>query len=341
MYRATTFAVALVIGGAAMAPAQDVEEFFAGQTVRLLIGYSAGGGYDSYARLMARHIGKHIPGNPDVVAENMPGAGSLTLTNYLANAAPRDGTAFGAVSRGVPVEPLFGDGTAQFDAQALTWIGSMTDEVSVCTAWADSGIESWEQVTQGGDEFIVGGTGATSDVEVFTRMLIQLFDANLTLISGYPGAAEMALAMEQGEIEGRCGWSWSSVLATQSAWLESGRLNLLLQLATESAPGLEDVPLVTDYAESADQMQVLQLVLSRLQIARPFVAPPGLPEDRAQALQQAFWDAANDPDLLAEAEQMGLEMNPMHGADVTALIAEMYLTPDDVIERTRAILAVQ
>lgn len=331
----------LAIGGlAAPATAQTVEEFYAGNAVRMLIGYSPGGGYDTYARVIARYMGKHIPGNPDVIVENMPGAGSLTLTNYIANVAPTDGTVIGAVSRGVPVEPILGQEPVQYDARELTWIGSATDEASVCAAWHTSGIENWEEWMASGEPFIVGGTGATSDVEVFTRMLIQLFDANLQLISGYPGGGEMALAMEQGEIDGRCGWSWSSIVSTQGDWLENGEINILLQLASQSVPGLEDVPLVTDFAETDQQRQVLGLVLSRLQIARPFVAPPGMPEDRADALQQAFMDTLNDPELIAEVERLELEVNPMHGDDVAALIDEIYQTPETVIEMTRQLLAV-
>ena len=341
--RGSGIALALAVAiGATPAAAQSVEDFYSGNTVRLLIGYSPGGGYDTYARLLARYVGEHIPGNPDVVVENMPGAGSITLTNYLANVAPNDGTVFGAVSRGIPVEPLLGEEPAEFDPRELTWIGSMTDEVSVCAAWADSGIESWQQVMDG-EEFVVGGTGATSDVEVFTRMLIQLFDANLNLISGYPGGAEMALAIEQGEIEGRCGWSWSSITSGNMDWVEDGQLNLLLQLSTEPGnhPALQDVPLVMDFAETDEQRQVLRLVLSRLQIARPYVAPPDLPDDRTEALRQAFMDAATDPELVAEAEQMGLELNSASGQEVEELIREIYATPEATIQRTKDVLAVQ
>lgn len=336
----TAFALS-VLGLAAPAAAQTPEEFYAGKDVRMLIGYSPGGGYDTYARLIARHIGKHIPGNPEVIVENMPGAGSLTLTNYLANIAPADGTVFGAVSRGVPVEPILGQEPVQYDARELTWIGSATDEVSVCAAWADSGITSWSAFMESGEPFVVGGTGATSDVEVFTRMLIQLFGAKLDMVSGYPGGGELALAMEQGEIDGRCGWSWSSIVSTQGSWLENGQINVVLQLTAESVEGLEDVPLVYDFAETDEQRQVLDLVLSRLEIARPYVAPPGMPEDRADALQLAFMDTMSDPEFLAEAKSLELEINPTSGDDMAALIAKIYATPDAVIENTRQILAVQ
>lgn len=338
---AALFAAASMLAiSAAGGLAQSVEEFYRANPVRLLIGYSPGGGFDLYGRMLARHLGKHIPGNPEVIVENMPGAGSISLANHLANVAPRDATVIGAVSAGLAVEPLLGD-IAQFDAQELTWIGSLTDEISVCAASRASGIENWDQVLSGEKSFTVGGSGAASDVEVFTRMLIALFDANLNLISGYPGTVEMSLAVEQGEIDGRCGWFWSSLTSAHSDWLASGELNVLVQLSPYSAPGLEDVPLITEYAESQEELQILQLVLSRMAMARPYVAPPDLPEDRAEALRQAFMDAANDPELVAEAEQFGFALNPMSGEALTEMIVEMYLTPPEVVERTREVIAIR
>jgi len=339
--RAALLVGALFSGMLAMpASAQTVEEFYKNNPLRIIIGYSPGGGYDVYARLLARHISEHIPGNPEIITENLPGAGSVTLANQIANVLPSDGTVIGAVSRAIPVEPLLEINPTQYDARELNWIGSMTDEASVCVASAKSGIESWEQVVNGEKEIILGGTGAASDNEVFPRMQAELFGAKIRIISGYPGSSEVTLAMEQGEIDGMCG-SWSSFASTRADMLESGAIKVLVVLSTQPVPGLEKYPLVTEFAKTDDQKQVLNLILSRLVLARPYVAAPGVPEDRLAALRKAFMDAAKDPDLVAEAKKLELELNPVDGDTAEKLIEEVYTTPDAVVENTRKILTVQ
>lgn len=331
---------ACLAGSALPARAQTVEEFYSNNDLRIMIGYSPGGGYDTYARLLARYIGKYIPGNPNVVTENLPGAGSVTLANQVFNVLPSDGTVIGATSRAIPVEPLLGNTPTQYDAREFTWIGSMTDEASVCVASAASGISDWDSVVNGDQSIIMGGTGAASDNEAFLRMQQRLFDANIQIISGYAGSAEVNLAMEQGEVDGYCG-SWSSFVATRGDQIDNGEIIVLVVLSTVPAEGLEGYPLVTQFAENQDEIAVLNLVLSRLDIARPFLAAPGVPEDRAAALRGAFMQAINDPELIAEAEAQGLELNPMDGATVNELIEVMYDTPQSVLDATSEILAVQ
>lgn len=320
------------------AAAQGVEDFYRDNTLRMIVGYSAGGGYDVYARLLARYMGKYLPGNPDIIVENMPGAGSLNLTSHLANVAPRDGSVIGAVGRGIPVEPLLGESGSSYDATELSWIGSMSGEVSVCVVWHTVDAESWDDVLNRETPIIFGGNGPAADNEVYPRMLINLLGANIRIISGYPGTPELGIAMEQGEIDGQCG-SWS-VINQRGDWLAEGRIKVLLQLGEESAPGLEEVPLVFSYAQTPEDLQIMQMVLSRLEVARPLVSPPDMPADRLSALRQAFMDATSDPDLVAEAEQMGLELGPMDGDTVTRIITELYETPDSIIEQTKRILAV-
>lgn len=338
LLKATALAASVLFGTLGLARADALSDFYKGKTVTLYVGYSAGGGYDLYARLFARHFGDHMPGHPTVIVSNMPGAGSLKLTNYLAKVAPKDGTALGAVSRGIPVEPLFDPGSAQFDAKTMTWIGSLTDEVSVCASWHTSDIKTWEDVFDPKKDLVIGGTGATSDVEVFTRMLKDMFDAHLKLISGYPGSSDLSLAIERGEIEGRCGWSLSSITGPHPDWMKNNMLNFLVQLSTRKSPELPNVPLIFDYAKTDEQKQVLRLILSRLDLARPFVAPPNLPADRAAALRQAFMETAQDPAFLDEAKTAGFEIDPTSGEDMAKMIAEIYQTPPDVVARAKTIL---
>jgi tripartite-type tricarboxylate transporter receptor subunit TctC len=338
MLNALTGAVALVaVAGAALpASAQTPEEFYAGKTVELYIGYSVGGGYDTYARLVARHIGKHIPGNPTVVPVNMEGAGSLRATNWLYNAAPKDGTVFGTFARGAAFEPLLGQGEAQYDATEFNWIGSANDEVSICAAWKTAEIASFEELRE--KELIVGGTGRAADTDTFPRVINGVFGTKMETISGYPGGNDITLAMERGEVQGRCGWSWSSVKSLHSDWVENGDINILVQLSLNKHPDLPNVPLIMDFVENDEQRQILELVFARQVMGRPFAAPPGVPEDRVEALREAFMATMEDPEFLAEAETAELEITAVSGADIQELVERTYEAPSAVVEQTKALM---
>lgn len=322
------------------ANAQSPEEFYSGNTVRVLVGYSAGGGYDAYGRLLARYIGNYIPGNPDIVVENMPGAGSLTLANHLANVAPRDGTVIGLVDRGVAVLPLLSTSPVQYDSETFSWLGSLTNDVYVCFAWHESGIDDWADVMDGSRQIIMGGNGPDANNERTPRMMANLLGADIRIISGYPGSAEVNIAMEQGEVDGMCG-SWGSVLRQRADWLEDNRINLLVQFGNEPAPGLEDVPLIYDFIEEPEDAQVIALIMSHLEAAYPFITPPDVPEDRLAVLEQAFLDAAADPALRAEAERTFMEINPISGSELAEFIGGIYETSPEVVERARQVLATQ
>jgi tripartite-type tricarboxylate transporter receptor subunit TctC len=319
------------------AQAQPVADFYRGKTIQMLIGYTAGGGYDLNARVLARHMSKHIPGNPNIVAQNMAGAGSLRLANFLYNVAPKDGTAIGIVGRGMAMEPLIGGSATQYDARRYTWIGSVSDQVSLCATWHTSKVKSWDDMLK--TEFTVGGEGSGSDPDMFATMIRSLFGVKIRLVSGYPGGNEINLAMERGELDGRCGWSWGSIKVTRANWLRDKRLNLLVQIALQSTQELANVPLIMDRARTDRQRQILRLLLSRQQMGWPFLAPPDLPKDRAQALRAAFEATMKDPDYLAETKQRKLEVNPMTGAAIDKLIAELYATPADAIAATKAAIS--
>jgi tripartite-type tricarboxylate transporter receptor subunit TctC len=312
--------------------AQPAADFYRGKTVQMLIGYTVGGNYDLNARVLARHIGRHIPGQPNIVTQNMAGAGSLRLANFLYNVAAKDGTVFGMIGRGVPMEPLLGSGAIKFDTRRYTWIGSVSDETTVCAIWHTSKVKTWSDMLS--TPFLVGSQGPGSD-DMFAFMIRNIFGVKLRVVSGYPGGNEMNLAMERGEIDGRCGWSWGAVKATRSDWLARKDINLPLQIALRGAPDLPDVPLVTNFARTDRERQILRVVLSRQQMAWPFAAPPDLPKDRAAALRAAFDATMRDPAYLAETKQRGLEVDPMNGADIDTLIGELYQTPDDSITATK------
>ena len=310
------------------AHAQDPASFYKGKTVDLYVGYSAGGGYDIYARALARYMGRFIPGNPTIVPKNMPGAGSLVLANWLYNVASKDGNAFGMIGRGTAFDPLLGSTKAQFDAAKFNWIGSMNDEVSVCVAWHTSGIAKLEDVTQ--KELTVGGTGPAADTDQFPKVLNATLRTKFKIIPGYPGGNDIDLAMERGEVMGRCGWSWSSVVATHKAWVDDKKINILVQLSLTKHADLPNVPLVMDFAKTDEERHIFRLVFARQPMGRPFLAPPGVPAERTASLRKAFMDTMKDPAFLAEAEKMQLEINPVAGDAVQAIVQDVYQTPKSI-----------
>jgi len=321
------------------ARAQSVAEFYRGKNVELLIGYSGGGGYDVYARLLARHMGRHIPGNPTIVPRNMPGAGSLVLANWLYNVAPKDGTVIGATGRGTPFDPMLGIDAARFDPTKYLWLGSMNNEVSVCVSWHTSGITKFDELLQ--RELVVGGTGPSADTDQFPRITNSVLGTKFRIISGYPGGNDISLAMERGEVGGRCGWSWSSVISTRMNWFKEKKVHVLMQLALEKHDDLPDVPLVVDLAKTDEQRQILRLIFARQALGRPFMGPPGVPQDRAAALQAAFTATMKDKAFLAEAKKADLEITPLGGAAVKKIIEESAATNPAVLKKAAAMIQVE
>jgi tripartite-type tricarboxylate transporter receptor subunit TctC len=331
---AASFAAFFLLFGSASLHADPVENFYKGRTVPFVVGYTAGGAYDLYARVLARHLSKHLPGRPSFVVQNMPGAGSLKAANYLYGVAAQDGSAIGMIGRGLAMEPLLGE--ARYDSRKFAWIGSITRETSVCATWVTAPVKRLaDMFTQ---ELTVGGEGSGSDPDVFALMLRNAFGARIKLVSGYPGGAEINLAMERGEVHGRCGWSWSSIKSTKAAWLRDKKLNLLLQLALEKESALADIPSVLELAKTKEQTDILKLVLGRQSMARPVLAPPGTPDERKQALRNAFDATMADSDFTADVAKADLEISPVTGAEIDRLLAELYRTPRDVIDKaSRAI----
>jgi tripartite-type tricarboxylate transporter receptor subunit TctC len=302
--------------------------------LELYIGYSVGGGYDIYARLVARHIGRHLPGNPVIVPKNMEGAGSLRLANWLYKAASKDGSAIGTIGRGLAFDPLLGGQGAQFDATQFGWIGSANDEVSVCVSWGRAKVARFEDVFS--RELVVGGTGATADTDLFPKVINSVLGTKFRVITGYPGGNEVTLAMQRGEVDGRCGWSWSSIKTNHPQWLKDGTINLLVQLSLEKHADLPQVPLVMDFIRNDEQKAILRVVFARQVMGRPFLAPPGVPAQRLRELRQAFDATMRDKAFLAEAEKLKLEITPVSGDAVQKLVAEVYRMPPEVLKKAAA-----
>jgi tripartite-type tricarboxylate transporter receptor subunit TctC len=334
------FSRALAFGAlAVVASAQDrtgaradpIADFYSGKNVQLVIGYAPGGGYDVYARALARRMGRHIPGNPSIVVQNMPGAGSIKAANYLYNIAPKDGTAFGGFSRGAFLDPLLGraDGV-QYVAAKYGWLGSISNEVGVCAFRADSGVATWQDMQK--KSYVIGSTGAGADSDVFPTVLRKMFGLPMKVVTGYHSAADVVLAITRKEVDGRCGWSWSSMMTWNKSLYQTKAVNVALQLASQKLAELPDTPSIVEVARDADQQAALKLILSRQTMARPYVAPPGIPPERLAALRAAFDATMTDPDFLADAQRQDLEVRPVSGREADALITEIYASPPAVVK---------
>lgn len=325
-----TMAAALFAGtpahaGAAPTPA----EFYKGRVINLIIGYSPGGGYDMYGRVLAQHMSKHIPGNPRIIPQNMPGAGSLKAALYIFTAAPKDGTAIGTFARATGITQLFGH--ANIDTRRFTWLGSVTQDTTLCISWGPTPIKTWDDVLT--KQFLVGGEGAEADPDIFANLYKNVLNAKMRLVTGFGGTSQIALAMQRGEIQGACGISWTTVKAQHPDWIRDKKINLLIQAAREKDPELPNVPLANDFMKTPEQQQIYEVALVGELMARPFAAPPGIPADRKAALMAAFDATMKDPAFLAEAKRLSLDVHPVTGAEIDAMIAGLYALPKDVMAR--------
>ena len=320
------------------AAAAHAQEFYRGKQLTILVGGTAGSGVDQSARLVARHLARHLPGNPTITVQIMGGAGGIRVVEYLLNVAARDGTVIAAMPPGPLLEPLIGARKASYSMADFTAVGAMSKDVSLCVSWHDAPVKTIEDAKR--QELVVGGTGAGSNPDVFPMVLNRLLGTKFKLITGYVGSQEIALAMERKEVHGRCGWGIASVKSTRPDWLREKKLNILLQFALEKSPELPDVPLVLDLIKEPADRQLMTLLLAPLGIARPFLAPPGLPAERAAELRKAFMAAMQDEELRAEGRKIGLDdIDPTSGEDMQKLLQQIYATPEAVVEQARAMLS--
>ena len=324
---------------AGTAMAQDsVEQFFRGKTVNIYIGSAVGGGYDGYARLLARHFGQHIPGNPTVIPQNMPGAASNKATGYVATQAPRDGTAIGAVQPGAILAPLLTDLPVQFDPRKFIYLGSANSDVYLCFVRSDAPIKSFKDTFT--REVILGASAEGATLHDMPTMLDNVLGTKLRLVTGYAGSHEVTLAIEKGEVQGMCGMGWVSLSMEHPDWVSSGQIRILAQEDMKGHPAVTKmgVPLTVDFAKTEEDRQVMELIYSQAVFGRPYFLPAGVPADRAAALRKAFTAALHDKDLLAEAEKMHFDVGALSGEELQAMIARLYALPARISQRAKASL---
>jgi tripartite-type tricarboxylate transporter receptor subunit TctC len=329
----------IVVATLAVVPAcaQDsVAQFFRGKQITMIVGSSAGGGYDIYARLLARHLSKHVPGNPGIVVTNMTGAASNAAAAHIYNVAPKDGTVIGALQTAAVLDPMFGDpARTKHDASKFIYLGSADIDYYICISRADAAVKSYKDLLS--QELIIGASQPGTSTRDFPALLNSMTGAKIRLVSGYPGTREITLAIEKGEVQGLCGFSWSSLQAQRPDWLKSGFIRLLVQEHDKGHTALNrmGVPLAVDFAKSPENRKIMELIYSSETFGRPYMMPPGVPADRVAALRKAFLDALRDKELLADAEKIGLEIDPISGETLQALAEKIYATPAAIIEQAR------
>ena len=302
---------------------------FKGKSIEIM---ASSGGYDVYARVLAQHIRKHLPGNPSFIVKGMPGAGTLRIANYMYEVAPKDGTSLGTVGGGTATAHMFGSQGVRFDPRNYTWIGSMNSEVGLVLSWHTQPIKTIGQVFE--REFIVGGGGPTSGNVVFPKVMNSLLGTKFKIISGYDSTGDIALAIERGELEGTASYHSSSIVSRNPDWLEKGRVNFLLQLALRGHDEFPNVPLVGSLAKNEEQRQILDLVFARQEMGRPFMLAPGTPAAIGAVYRKAFDAMMKDPEMQAQAAKQRLDLsNPMSGEEIHALIDRLYKVPKEVIAK--------
>ncbi len=313
-----------------LARADAVSDFYKGRQMIMILSADAGGGYGSYANAFAPYLSAHIPGKPKIVVEYMPGAGGLRAMNYLYSAAPKDGSVIALVHSSVPYAPVYGMSQAKFDPRKFNWIGSINATSGICVAWHTSNIKTWNDLFT--KQYLVGSSGAGSQMETIPAMLNKLFGTKIKIISGYKGGNEVYLAMERGEVAGRCGGLISSINSTRPDWFEQKKVSVPIQISLERDPMFPDSPALIEFAKDARTKQILQLVLAPMAMDRPILMPPGVPADRVAALKAAFHDAVNDPAFLADAKKQRIEVKEVSGEKVAQLLANAFGMPPDVVK---------
>ncbi len=315
--------------------AQTAAEFYRDKPIILMVGSNPGGGYDAIARLIARHLAKFIPGNPIIIVQNTPGGGSIAMSNRIYRSEPQDGSVLGLVQRGILLTALTRQPNAQFDLTRFNWVGSVSPDSSLVVAWRTAPVKTARDLMS--TPLIVGGTGATSDLEASARLLNATMGAKFKIVSGYAGQADVLLAMERGEVQGSADWSWSEIKTRHADFLADKKINLVLQNGVSKSPDLPEVPLAMDFITAETDRQAAALYFGLKQVARPILCGPGVPADRLQALRDAFAGLKDDADYKADAQKLGLA-DPTPGREVEDFVSRAASAPPDVVRRLTAIL---
>jgi len=322
--------LALVGLAPAVTNAAPTEDFYKGRQIVMIMSTDAGGGYAAYANALAPYLSAHIPGRPRIIIQYMPGAGGIRAMNYLYSAAPKDGTRIGLVHAMSPYAPLFGVEAAKYDPRKMNWLGSMDNTSGMCVAWATSGIKTWQDMFD--KEFLVGSSGAGSQMETLPLMVNKLFGTRIKVISGYKGGNEVFLAMERGEVHGRCGSMVASITSTRPDWFPQKKVTVPFQIALERDPDFPDVPALGEFAKDTHTKQVLELVVSHMHMDKPVLLPPGVPAERVAIMRKAFRDAVTDPGFIAEAKRQRVQMDIVAAERVHQILDAAYAMPADVVK---------
>ena len=325
---------ALALTGGTSAFAQTGNDFYKGKTITLVISAGPGGGYATYVLTTTAHMKKHIPGNPDFVRQHRQGAGGVVAANYLYNAAKRDGTVIAIVHRGaVSTSAVFREKGVTYDPRKFSWIGSITRETSLCVSYQTAPVKTFNDLFT--KELIVGGLGPGGDTDIYPNIFNNLFGTKFKLITGYNQGTAITLAMERGEVQGRCGWSWSSIQSTQASWIRDKKINLLGISGLSRDPEIPaSVPLIGDLAKTQEHKDILELAFAPLEMARPLLGPPGIPADRLKMLRTAFDKTMKDPDFLAEANRRKLDVSPLSGVELEKLVTRLMEKPAGIVNAT-------
>lgn len=339
-YGAIAIALSLLLASGPAPAADPVADFYRGKTVEILIGAAAGGGYDLAGRAVARHIGRHIPGEPTIVVKNMPGSTSLRMTNHLYNVAPRDGTSIGMPNNNIPFEPrlhmLSPDGkNVRFDLQRFNWIGTPLQEPQVLYVWHEAPVKTVADLKK--TEILVGTTAVASDNYTLPVMMNRLIGTKMKPVSGYQGQNEIFLALERGEVQGNS-TGLSNLFVNKAAWMKQGKLRILMQFAVERNPQIGNVPTALELVPDADR-DLMRLYLSKYKMARPLAMPPEVPADRVAAIRAAFDATMKDPQYVAEANKMKLDISPVGGDEIAALVHRIQTAPQKLIDRLKVLVA--
>jgi len=332
------FVCALAFAAAVPAAAQeDIAAFYKGKTVRIVVGTAAGGGYDLFARIVARHLASHIPGAPAIIVQNLPAAGGLVMTNQLYATAPRDGTVIGAPINGIPTAPLLQPNGAHFDAEKLIWLGSTNREPYVAFVWHTGPVQSVAELQQ--KELIVGATTPGTTMVDFPLIANAILGTRFKIVRGYEGTPQINHAIERGEIDGQGGVGWAAVKAQVPQWISEKKIRVIAQYGLKRHAELADIPSMLEFAKSEADRRALLVLFARTEYGRPYFLPPEVPAARVAALRRAFDATMRDPAFLADAAKLQLDVDPMSGEQVQALVGDLARTPTDVVARVRGILA--
>ena len=333
----TRLAAASLIAATSLISAAQAQSESFDKPITVYVAGTAGGGIDLLARALARHMGQYLPGTPNMVVQDMPGAGGIRAANFLAEASPRDGTAIGTFAGGPVIEPLIGARNPGYDMSKFTWIGAVSKDVGVCLSYGTTPFKTVEDLRD--KQMIVAGTGAGSDSDTYPVILNEVLKTKIKLITGYLGTKETIMAIETGEAHGRCSVAWSALKMARPDWLRDKKINVIMQFGLEKSPELPDVPLVLDLVKNPEDRQLMELLMGTMAVARPFMAPPGVPEARAALLRRAFDKTMKDAGFLAEAQQLQLDVEPTPGEEAQKVVQNMYATPKAVVERAKKLLS--